>query len=83
MTVWFPNNAIETLWVLAIGISIIYLFNFFALGLAHAFCGCGGPQRRYWVLSSTLVEKVLSMRLDAKPESTGALVNNLREFEQL
>ena len=23
------------------------------------------------------------MRLDAKPESTGALVNNLREFEQL
>ena len=35
------------------------------------------------VLSSSLVEKVLSMRMDAKPESTGALVNNLREFEQL
>lgn len=35
------------------------------------------------VLSSRLVQKVLTMRLDAKPESTGALVNNLREFESL
>ena len=35
------------------------------------------------VLSSNLVDKVLTMRLESKPESTGSLVNNLREFEQL
>lgn len=35
------------------------------------------------VISSKLVDKVLSMRFDKKPESTGALVNNLREFEAL
>lgn len=30
-----------------------------------------------------LVGKVLAMRMDDKPESTGGLVNNLREFESL
>jgi ATP-binding cassette subfamily C protein LapB len=35
------------------------------------------------ILSSSLLDKVLSMRMEARPESTGALVNNLREFESL
>ena len=77
-----PNNAIETLWVLASGISIIYLFNFLLSALRTHFVDVAGRNADI-VLSSSLVEKVLSMRLDAKPESTGALVNNLREFEQL
>lgn len=77
-----PNNAIETLWVLASGICIIYLFNFLLSALRTHFVDVAGRNADI-VLSSSLVEKVLSMRLDAKPESTGALVNNLREFEQL
>ena len=77
-----PNNAIETLWVLAIGIIIIYLFNFLLSSLRTHFVDVAGRHADI-VLSSSLVEKVLSMRMDAKPESTGALVNNLREFEQL
>lgn len=76
-----PNNAIETLWVLAIGI-IIYMFNFLLSSLRTHFVDVAGRNADI-VLSSSLVEKVLSMRMDAKPESTGALVNNLREFEQL
>lgn len=77
-----PNNAIETLWVLAIGILIIYMFNFLLSSLRTHFVDVAGRNADI-VLSSSLVEKVLSMRMDAKPESTGALVNNLREFEQL
>ncbi|MDR3361499.1 MAG: type I secretion system permease/ATPase [Desulfovibrio sp.] len=77
-----PNAAIETLWVLATGIFIIYLFNFLLSSLRTHFVDVAGRNADI-VLSSTLVEKVLSMRLDAKPDSTGALVNNLREFEQL
>ena len=77
-----PNNAIETLWVLASCICIIYLFNFLFSALRTHFVDVAGRNADI-VLSSSLVEKVLSMRLDAKPESTGALVNNLREFEQL
>ncbi|MBO4369715.1 MAG: ATP-binding cassette domain-containing protein, partial [Desulfovibrio sp.] len=77
-----PNNAIETLWVLAIGVLIIYLFNFLLSTLRTHFVDVAGRNADI-VLSSMLMDKVLTMRLDAKPESTGALVNNLREFEQL
>ncbi len=68
--------------MLASGISIIYLFNFLLSALRTHFVDVAGRNADI-VLSSTLVEKVLSMRLDSKPESTGALVNNLREFERV
>lgn len=77
-----PNNATDTLWVLASGIFLIYLFNFLLTALRSHFVDVAGRNADV-VLSSLLVEKVLSMRLDAKPQSTGAMVNNLREFEQL
>lgn len=77
-----PNNAVETLWVLAIGICIAYAFDFLLRTLRSHFVDIAGRNADV-VLSSTLVNKVLTMRLDAKPESTGALVNNLREFESL
>lgn len=77
-----PNNATDTLWVLASGIFLIYFFNFILSALRSHFVDLAGRNADV-VLSSLLVEKLLSMRLDAKPESTGAMVNNLREFEQL
>ena len=77
-----PNNAVDTLWVLAIGILIAYLFDFLLRNLRRYFVDVAGRNADV-VLSSRLVQKVLTMRLDAKPESTGALVNNLREFESL
>ena len=77
-----PNNAVDTLWVLAIGILIAYLFDFLLRNLRSYFVDVAGRNADV-VLSSRLVQKVLTMRLDAKPESTGALVNNLREFESL
>ena len=77
-----PNNAMETLWVLAGGIFIAYLFDFLLRTLRNYFVDLAGRNADV-VLSSKLVDKVLSMRLDARPESTGALVNNLREFESV
>lgn len=77
-----PNNALETLWVLAIGITIAYAFDFLLRSLRSYFVDVAGRNADV-VLSSTLVNKVLTMRLDSRPESTGALVNNLREFEAL
>ncbi len=77
-----PNNALDTLWVLAIGIMLAYVFDFLLRALRSYFVDMAGRNADV-VISSTLVEKVLHMRLDSKPESTGALVNNLREFEAL
>lgn len=67
---------------MAIGILIAYLFDFLLRNLRSYFVDVAGRNADV-VLSSRLVQKVLTMRLDAKPESTGALVNNLREFESL
>lgn len=77
-----PNAAMETLWVLAIGVLIAYIFDFLLRTMRVYFVDVAGRNADV-VLSSSLVNKVLGMRLDAKPESTGALTNNLREFEQL
>ncbi|HIW00065.1 MAG TPA: type I secretion system permease/ATPase [Candidatus Desulfovibrio intestinipullorum] len=77
-----PNAAMETLWVLAIGVLIAYVFDFLLRTMRVYFVDVAGRNADV-VLSSTLVNKVLGMRLDAKPESTGALTNNLREFDQL
>lgn len=77
-----PNAATDTLWVLASGIIVIYMFNFLISSLRAHFVDVAGRNADV-VLSSILVGKLLSIRLDSKPESTGALVNNLREFEQL
>ena len=77
-----PNNAYETLWVLAAGVTLAYLFDFILRSLRSHFVDLAGRNADV-VLSSRLIDKVLSMRMDAKPESTGALVNNLREFESL
>ncbi|MDO5538223.1 MAG: ABC transporter transmembrane domain-containing protein, partial [Desulfovibrionaceae bacterium] len=77
-----PNNAHETLWVLAAGVMIAYIFDYLLRFLRGHFVDVAGRNADV-VISSRLVEKVLSMRMDARPESTGALVNNLREFESL
>ena len=77
-----PNKALETLWVLALGIMLAYGLDFVLRNLRSHFVDVAGRNADV-VLSSLLVEKVLSMRLDHRPESTGAMVNNLREFESL
>ncbi len=77
-----PNNATDTLWVLALGVSIAYMFDFLLRTLRNHFVDTAGRNADV-VISSMLVDKVLTMRLDHKPESTGALVNNVREFESL
>ena len=71
-----PNNAVDTLWVLAIGILIAYLFDFLLRNLRSYFVDVAGRNADV-VLSSRLVQKVLTMRLDAKPEST-TCVNSSR-----
>ncbi len=77
-----PNKAMDTLWVLAVGIVIAYMCDFILRSLRSHFVDVAGRNADV-VLSSKLMNKVLTMRLDAKPESTGGLVNNLREFESL
>ena len=77
-----PNNATDTLWVLAVGIVITYFFDFLLRNLRSYFVDIAG-QNADVVLAGKLMQQLLRMRLDARPDSTGAMANNLREFESL
>jgi ATP-binding cassette subfamily C protein LapB len=79
-----PNklNSVETLWALAVGIFIAYIFDFILRNLRSYFVDLAGKNADI-ILASKLMQQVLNLRLDSKPESTGSLANNLREFESL
>jgi ATP-binding cassette subfamily C protein LapB len=77
-----PNHAVDTLWMLALGIVIAYVFDFLLRNLRSYFVDVAGRNADI-VLASRLMQHLLAMRLDVKPDSTGSLANNLREFESL
>ncbi|MEF2145152.1 MAG: type I secretion system permease/ATPase [Desulfovibrionaceae bacterium] len=77
-----PNNAVDTLWVLAIGVVLIYAFDFLLRNLRSYFLDVAGRNADV-IIASRLLRQVMAMRFDHKPESTGTLANNLREFESL
>ncbi|WIO75535.1 type I secretion system permease/ATPase [Porticoccaceae bacterium LTM1] len=77
-----PNNAVETLWALAIGIGIVYLFDFALKGLRSYFVELAA-KRSDVILSSQLFERVLNQKLQYRPASVGAFANRLHEFDAI
>ncbi|NNJ91492.1 MAG: type I secretion system permease/ATPase, partial [Gammaproteobacteria bacterium] len=75
-----PNDAQETLWVLAIGVAIVVVFDFTLRLLRSKFIDVAGKKADV-ILSSRLLEKVLGMKLSARPPSVGLFANNFREFD--
>lgn len=77
-----PNNAVDTLWALAIGIGIAYLFDFILKNLRSYFVDVAGRNADV-LIGSRIMQHLMSARLDHMPESAGAVANNVREFESL
>lgn len=77
-----PNLAFDTLWVLAIGIGIIYGFNLLMKGLRGYFIDEVGKKFNLRI-SSILLEKVLGLRMEVRPKSVGAFTRNLQEFDAI
>ncbi len=77
-----PNNAVETLWALAIGVTLVLLADFALRKLRSRFVD-EASARIDVELSARLMERVLGMRLENKPESVGSFASNLRGFEQV
>ena len=77
-----PNNAVETLWVLAIGIGVIYGFDLLMKALRGYFIDEAGNKANL-EMSATLFEKVFSLRMESKPKSVGAFTKNLQQFESI
>ncbi len=77
-----PNAALETLWVLTVGVGIVLAFDFLLKTLRGYFIDAAGKIADI-ELASRLFSHVMGMRLAARPKSAGAFANNLREFETL
>ena len=75
-----PNEAYVTLWTLAIGIGIAYVFDFIMRNLRGYFLDVAGKQIDVILLSS-IFEQILGLRAAVRPRSVGRLANNLHEFE--
>ena len=77
-----PNKAVATLWVLATGVFLVFLFDFLLKAARAAIIDHAGRQIDLR-LSSVLFDKVLNTALHARPGSTGAFVNRIAQYEVL
>ncbi|MBX2808870.1 MAG: type I secretion system permease/ATPase [Cellvibrionaceae bacterium] len=77
-----PNQALETLWVLAIGVIVVIVFDVVLKALRNYFIEVAGKKSDI-LLSAFLFERVLGARFSEKPASIGAFVSQFREFDTI
>lgn len=77
-----PNKAIETLWVLVIGVVMALLFNW-VLTTARAKVVDRASSKIDVRLSAQIMEQVLGLKMEGRPASVGAFAANLRSFESV
>jgi ATP-binding cassette subfamily C protein LapB len=75
-----PNNATETLWVLSIGVAVIYLFAVLMRALRSYFID-EAAKKANLKISAALLKKILDLKMEARPQSIGSFSKNLQEFE--
>lgn len=77
-----PNQAFETLWVLAAGIGLVLISDFLLRNLRTWFVD-QAAQKADRQLSARIMEHVLGMRLEARPVSVGSFAAGLHSFESV
>lgn len=77
-----PNEAIESLIALTIGILIALAFDFVIKSLRAQFIDMAGKSADIR-MSRLIFDKLLSMRLDTRQRKSGALATVVREFDTL
>ena len=77
-----PNDAIETLWVLAIGITGVAVFDFCLRTLRGYLIDVSG-KRMDVNLGVRLFDHVVRLRMDSRNASAGSLASIMREFDFL
>lgn len=77
-----PNFAEETLWVLAIGVLMVFGFDFI-LKLLRSYLVDVAGKTADTRIAARLFQQMLGMKMAHRPQSAGALANTMREFESL
>lgn len=77
-----PNSAHETLWVLSLGVMIVYCFDFAIKNMRSYFLDIAGRKSDVKI-SAKLFEQLLGMTLSSRPASAGVMASHMREFETI
>lgn len=77
-----PNNAEETLWVLATGVAIVFGFDLLIKSLRSHFIEVAGKKLDI-ILSARLFQKAIGIHFQHLPRSVGAFAQNIREFDHV
>ncbi len=77
-----PNQALSTLWVLAIGLAIATLFDLLLRLLRFRLLDIAG-KKTDMVLSATLFERITGMAMKARPASVGGFAQSIHDFQGL
>jgi len=77
-----PNRAIETLWVLAFGVALVICVDLVLRTLRGYFIDLASA-RIDMQLSARIMERVLGVRMEARPAAVGSFASNLRSFESV
>ncbi|MEZ9524974.1 type I secretion system permease/ATPase [Enterovibrio norvegicus] len=77
-----PNLAFDSLWVLASGIFVIFIFDLILKLLRSYFIDISGKKSDL-LISSRIFQKVMGIRMEARPPSVGAFARHMQEFESI
>lgn len=77
-----PNRAIETLWVLALGVLLMIGVDMMLRSLRGYFIDLASA-RIDMELSAKIMGRVLGVRMESRPGAVGAFSSNLRSFESV
>jgi len=75
-----PNNAIESMWWLALGAFIAFTFDITLRIIRTYFLDLAGKKSDL-ILSAKLFGQALGMRFEGRPGSVGTFAKNIQEFE--
>lgn len=75
-----PNHAVETMWVLASGVGLVFIFDLLLKSLRAHFIDLAS-KRTDVELSANIFEQILGINMSVRPKSVGALANTVQSFE--
>lgn len=77
-----PNQATATLWVLAIGITIAYVFDLI-LKILRSVCFDIAGKKTDLIVSAALFERLLGMKMKLRPPRVGSFAQNFQDYQSL
>ncbi len=77
-----PNKNYNTLWVLSIGVIIAISFEFLTKIVRGKLTDIAGKKADL-IISAALFRRVMGMKLQERPVSSGSYASNLRDFESV